>query len=253
MGTRKKTRKVNPLIRAMLWWIPPLYKAYMGFVLLTSKRVFYNFDSVKKLQAEAKNILAAAWHQDLILGPFTFRHYNIVTMASKGDLGEIMASILKRIGYTGIRGSSSLGGSEALAEIIEYFHTNDRIFCALAADGSRGPFQKIKKGIIVIAKECGAPIYPVKTWARWKIFLPTWDRALVPFPFNECVYFCGEPVYVPSDATLEVIEAKRQELEDNLMKLVKRAEEYYTKKSTRTEYPNESKVVQYGMSAPLDY
>ena len=250
---KKKTKKLSLFLRAVLWIAPLLYKAYIGFVLLTSRRVFYNFDSIKKLNDEGKNILAVAWHQDYLLGPFTFRNYNIVTMASRGEWGEVMAAFLKRIGYTAVRGSGSKGGKEALAEIIEYFHTNNRIFCAFAADGSKGPRHKLQKGMIIIAKECGTPVYPVKTWAKRKILLSTWDRTLVPLPFNECIYFAGDPVYVPPDATQDVMETKRQELEDNLMKLVERAEEYYESTSPAIERSNESKVVQYGTRMPLDY
>ena len=247
----KKTRKVSPFLKVIARIVPLLYKGYMNFVLLTSKRVFYNFDQMKKLNSEGANILGSAWHQDAVFGPFAFRNYNVVTMASKSDFGEIMARMLKAIGYVAIRGGSSMGGGDALAEVTEYFRSKGRLFCALAADGSRGPFRKVKKGILVIAKETGAPIFPVRTEARWRVLLPTWDRTLIPLPFNHLVYFCGKPMYVPADATLDVIEAKRQELEDSLMGLVKRSDEYFADKQSR-EYPGESKLVQYGTSSPFD-
>ena len=228
-----------------------LYKGYMHFVLLTSKRVFYNFDQMKKLNSEGANILGSAWHQDAVFGPFAFRHYNVVTMVSQSDFGEIMAKIIKAIGYIPIRGGSSMGGGDALKGVIEYFRSEGRLFCALAADGSRGPFRKVKKGILVIAKRTGAPIFPVRTGARWKVLLRTWDRTLVPLPFNHLVYFCGEPTYVPADASLDIIEAKRQELEDKLMGLVERSDEYFADKQSR-EHPGESKLVQYGTSSPFD-
>lgn len=253
MVTKKKTKKLSLLLRAVLWMAPLLYKAYIGLVLLTSRRIFYNFGPIKERNDEGENILAVAWHQDGLLGPFTFRNYNIVTMASRGEWGEVMVTFLKRIGYTAVRGSGSKGGKEALAELIEYFRTNRRIFCALGGDGSKGPRHKLQKGIIILAKECGAPVFPVKTWAKRKKTLSTWDRTLFPLPFNECIFFAGDPVYVPSDATPEVMEAKRQELEDNLMKLVKRAEEHYESESPPAQRSNESKVVQYGTSKPFDY
>lgn len=249
----KEPKKLGRFLRAVLWMAPLLYKAYIGFVLLTSRRIFYNFESIKKRNDEGKNILAIAWHQDYLLGPYTFHDYNIVTIASMGEWGEVMVAFLKRIGYTAVRGSPSRGGKEALAEVIEYFRRNKRIFCAFAGDGSKGPEHKLQKGMIIIAKECGTPVYPVKTWAKRKVLLSTWDRTLVPLPFNECLFFAGEPVSVPPDATPEVMEAKRQELEDNLMKLVKRAEEYYENGSPPAEHSKESKVVQYGTRMPFDY
>jgi len=246
MGIHKKRRKKpNILLRAILWIFPPLYKGYMHFVFITSRRIFYNFAQLQELDSKGENILGAAWHQDAVFGPFAFRNRNIMTMVSKGDPGEVIAPILKKIGYIPIRGGSSRGGSEALAEVLEYFRTHKRIFCALAADGSRGPFRKLKKGILVVAREAGAPVFPIRTWARWKIILPTWDRTLIPLPFNTLLYFCGKPVYVPPDADTETLEAKKKELEDNLMNLVKRSDEYYVAKNPK-EYRDESKTVQYG-------
>lgn len=253
MKAKKNTKKFNFFVRALLWIAPTIYKAYIGLVLLTSRRIFYNFDPIKRRNDEGENILVVAWHQNGLLGPFTFRNYSIVTMASRGEWGDVMVAFLKRIGFTAVRGSSSKGGREALAELIEYYRTNKRIFCALGGDGSKGPRHKLQMGIIVLARECGTPIFPLHTWAKRKKILSTWDRTLFPLPFNECLFFAGDPICVPSDATPEVMESKRQEVEDSLMKLVKRAEEYYENNSFPTDDCTESKVVQYGTSLPFHY
>jgi lysophospholipid acyltransferase (LPLAT)-like uncharacterized protein len=241
---RGKTRKVNPFVRAILWLGPPIYKIYMHFVFLTSKRVFYNFDSMKEEYDEGASLLGACWHQDVVLLPFTFRNYNVVTMVSKSDFGEVMATIVRRVGFVPVRGGSSMAGTEALAEVIEYVRTHKKIFFGITVDGSRGPRYKVKKGIVVVAKEASVPIYPVRCCAKRKLLAKTWDRTLIPLPFNEFAYFCDEPVHVPADATLDVIEAKRQELEDKLMKLVQRSDDHFKSKPPR-QYSNESVAVQY--------
>jgi len=240
-----KTRKINLLVKAVLWIFPSIYKAYMHFVFLTSKRVYYNYESMLQQYLQGASTLGAIWHQDVILVPFTFRNYNVVTMVSKSDLGEIMAFIVRRMGFVPVRGGSSMAGGDALAEVIDYIRSHQKILFGITVDGSRGPKYEVKKGIAVVAKESGVPIYPVKAWAKRKVLLPTWDNTLVPLPFNEFVYFIGEPVSVPADATLEVVEAKRQELEDELMRLTKRALEHFTSGSEPKEHPNEAKVVHY--------
>jgi lysophospholipid acyltransferase (LPLAT)-like uncharacterized protein len=217
----------------------------MHFVFLTSKRVFYNYEGMLEQYKQGASTLGAIWHQDAILVPFTFRGYNVVTMVSKSDLGEIMAFIVRRMGFVPVRGGSSMAGSDALAEVIDYIRTHERILFGITVDGSRGPKYKVKKGIIVVAKESGVPIYPVRAWAKRTALLPTWDNTLVPLPFNEFVYFVGDPVYVPPDATLEEIEDKRQELEDGLMRLTERSENHFTSGPNPKEYPNEAKSVHY--------
>jgi lysophospholipid acyltransferase (LPLAT)-like uncharacterized protein len=236
----KKTRKINPLVRAIVWIVPPIYKLYMQLVFLTSKRVFYNYDSILNRKQDDTSILGAMWHQDVLISPFTFRNHNVVTMVSKSDFGEIMALVARRMGFTPVRGGSSMAGSEALSEVIDYVRPHEKIFFGLAVDGSRGPIYKAKKGIIVIAKESETPIYPVRATAKRKALLGTWDNTQVPLPFNELAYFFGNPVCVPKDATLDEIEAKRQELEDELMRLMERSDTHFVKGQPRKEYPGES-------------
>jgi hypothetical protein len=237
--SRGKTRKVNPLVRAVVWIFPPIYKLYMHFVFLTSKRVFYNYISILTRKHHDVGILAAIWHQGVLLQPFTFRNFDVVTMVSKSDFGEIMALIARRMGFTPVRGSSSMAGREALSEVIDYVRTHPKIFFGLTVDGSRGPAYKVKMGIIVIASESGVPIYPVQATAKRKKLLRTWDKTLLPLPFNEFAYFFGDPVVVPEGLSRDEMEAKRQELEDALMRLKKRADEHF-EKGRPTAHPDES-------------
>jgi lysophospholipid acyltransferase (LPLAT)-like uncharacterized protein len=164
-------------------------------------------------------------------------------MVSKSNIGEVMAKVVRRIGFIPVRGGSSMAGSEALADVIDYVRTHDKIFFGITVDGSRGPRYKVKRGIIVVAKESGVPIYPIRTAAKRKAALKTWDRTLFPLPFNEFAFFCGEPIVVPPDANMETVETKRQEVEDALMRLVERSDEHFTTTHPK-EYPEESKTVQ---------
>ncbi len=255
---KAETRKVNPIVRALVWIFPPIYKAYMHFVFLTSRRVFYNYESLLNRKDEDQSILAAIWHQDVLLTPFAFRNYNVVTMVSKSDQGEIMALVVRRMGFIPVRGGSSMGGVKALAEVIEYVRTHRRTFLGLTVDGSRGPKYKVKKGIVIIGKESGAPIYTIRAWAKRKILLPTWDNTLVPLPFNEFAFFFGEPVIVQPDAGPDTLEEKRQEVEDILMRLVERSEKHFGDEISRNGYPNEMVAVHRwtnmaGVDVPEEY
>lgn len=241
---KSTTRKTRLSVRLIAWLMPPIYKAYMHFVFLTSKRVFYGYESILERLDRGDSILGAIWHQDVVVIPFTFRNYNIVTMASKGDFGELMAQIIRRMGFIPVRGGSSLAGAEALAEVIDYVRTHNKILFGITVDGSRGPLYKVKKGIVVIAKESGTPIYPIRCCAKRPLILGTWDRTLIPLPFNEFAFFFGEPVEVPPDADMETIEAKRQETEDKLMELVERSNRHF-KTRPPMKYPGESEAVHY--------
>jgi hypothetical protein len=53
--------------------------------------------------------------------------------------------------------------------------------------------------------------------AAWKMIVGSWDRLLIPFPFSRVTYVAGQPITVPADASPELLEAKRQELENSLI------------------------------------
>ena len=60
--------------------------------------------------------------------------------------------------------------------------------------------------------------------SRFKV-LNSWSRFVVNLPFSKLVLLSGEPVYVPKDASKEVMEAKRLELETKINDLMAKGHE----------------------------
>lgn len=207
-----------------VWSLPPLYSFYLWLVYRTSKEVYSDLPTLWEMSDRGESVIGAVWHQDAILGPFIGRGRDVVTMVSRSDFGDLLSRIMERCNFIPIRGGSSRGGKEALSEIIDYIKSHPGTICGIAVDGSRGPARKAQIGVLLMAKETGAPIYPVRLWAKRKLFAPTWDRTLIPFPFNRLVFVLGEPVRVPPDADRATIENLRSELERRLNELVERSE-----------------------------
>jgi hypothetical protein len=57
-----------------------------------------------------------------------------------------------------------------------------------------------------------------------KVFM-SWDRFVLPYPFGQGLFIWGKPIYVPSDAPPEELEAKRLELETALNRITAEADE----------------------------
>ena len=72
----------------------------------------------------------------------------------------------------------------------------------------------------------GAPIIPVTYSAKRKKVFKSWDRFILPYPFTEVVVIYGEPLYLPRDATPDIVEEKRKDLEDRLNKITADADGY---------------------------
>jgi lysophospholipid acyltransferase (LPLAT)-like uncharacterized protein len=143
------------------------------------------------IERSGRPVLHAIWHQRMVAGIFRFPWRGVVTMASQSRDGDVIAGFLFWWGYRAVRGSSSRGGGEALAEMEEALRGTTR-WAALTPDGPRGPARRCKPGVVRLAEALDAPIMPVGTSARRPRFLSSWDRYLVPMPFSRCAVVFGE-------------------------------------------------------------
>jgi hypothetical protein len=97
----------------------------------------------------------------------------------------------------------------------------------ITPDGPKGPREKVKSGVIELAKLTGAPILPVTFSASRRRILKSWDAFLLPLPLSRAVYVWGEPIYVESTATKEEISKYQEILAERLDLLTMKADEYF--------------------------
>jgi len=93
----------------------------------------------------------------------------------------------------------------------------------ITIDGPRGPRQVCKVGIVLVAKETGAPIVPVVAQAQAVWEFNSWDRFKLPKPFTKIVMLYGEPFTVEKDASNEkvdeycrLVEQRQKELQTRI-------------------------------------
>jgi len=53
----------------------------------------------------------------------------------------------------------------------------------VAPDGPSGPIHEVKRGTVMIARQCNVPIVLLCAQTRQAWRLKTWDRHLIPWPF----------------------------------------------------------------------
>jgi lysophospholipid acyltransferase (LPLAT)-like uncharacterized protein len=96
---------------------------------------------------------------------------------------------------------------------------------AIAVDGPRGPALEVKAGVVLLAKKTGCPILPLgAALSRYKEFA-SWDRFRLPLPFARAVVIGGTPIRVPGDASGQLLETRRVELQASLLELRGQARE----------------------------
>ena len=121
-------------------------------------------------------------------------------MVSHSRDGGLQAAALTHLGFDVVRGSSSRGGTRALASMVHKLRQpqTDAVF---AVDGPRGPYGVVKRGALVAAKTAGACVIPAGAAARRALVLDrAWDRFVLPWPFTRVDIVLGTPVSLGTDA-----------------------------------------------------
>ncbi len=194
----------------------------IDFIFRTSEIEVTGLEKVRPL-LNKKKFIGAIWHSRILF----FSYYcgawqDAYILVSQSDDGEIIARVLERQGFRTIRGSTTKGGRKALSAMIKKIKKGN--FGAIIPDGPQGPRFKVQKGIMILAKNTGAPILPMTYSAKRVIIFNSWDRFILPLPFNVCRVILGDPVIVPNDADKDTVEKLRLKLEKSLIDITKKAD-----------------------------
>ena len=161
-------------------------------------------DALRAHLAGGGRIVLSSWHQRFYGGICYFARFRPVIMISQSRDGEVISRLVELLGWKAARGSTSRGGRDALAAMVE--ELGHRQVAGHIVDGPRGPACRIKPGIAVLAQRTGAHIVPVYVgYARaWEA--RSWDRFQIPRPFSSVLLRFGLPLAVPPELAGEGLE-----------------------------------------------
>jgi lysophospholipid acyltransferase (LPLAT)-like uncharacterized protein len=173
-----------------------------------------NSEAWMEHHASGGSVLLCTWHQHFFAAIRHFKTYAPLRpslMISRSLDGTLIANVAALSGWTPVRGSSSLGGKEALEEMIDRLRLTR--FAAHVVDGPRGPAGVVKAGLIRLAQGANAVIFPFYVEAPSAWYFNSWDRFFIPKPFSRVVLRFGEGIDVPSTRDPEEFEALRLSVE----------------------------------------
>jgi lysophospholipid acyltransferase (LPLAT)-like uncharacterized protein len=202
-----------------------LHAAMVG-IFATCRQTEINLAAKEALLAQGRSILYTCWHGQLAYFIYKFRTTarSIVLLASPSADGELIAQVAARFGAHILYGSRQKGGLSALRRMAA--HLRQGYHGGIIADGSRGPYHQVQKGLILLAKESGAPVLPMAVASDRRLILNTWDRFEVILPFSRIALVIGEPLNVPTASDSKAMAACRQILEDRLRGLYDQCQAY---------------------------
>jgi hypothetical protein len=191
-------------------------------VLLSTVRIrIENFSSVKKLINEKKNFVVGFWHGSMVIGWYLHRKMNCSALVSKSKDGNVLAHVLNKWNYKVIRGSSHIGGSDAMSILSELITQNYSL--AITPDGPTGPIYKMKAGAVVAAKKNNVPLILAGIGCKRKIVFKSWDKFELPLPFSKVKVIYSDAIWIDKHLSYEETTQKILECENLLNHLQKDA------------------------------
>jgi len=159
----------------------------------------------------------AFWHAHQLSIAWHCRRIRALILISPSIDGEYIARLAASIGYQPVRGSSHRRGASSLKKMINLCAAGRAV--AITPDGSRGPRQFVKPGVLLTAQKTGYPIIPVALGLSQFWEVPSWDLFRIPKPFSRGYYCHGEPFHVPRDADQAMLERLSEEFRQRLLAL----------------------------------
>ena len=229
MGNKKRTirkRVKHRLKRLGAWAIAVSYQIHLWCVWRTARIEVVGCDRLFETLRRHDRVALAIWHENLIMSIYGLRECKPTTLASKSDIGDVIATVLKRNNFHVFRGGSSRGKSRrspALEKMVEYFKSHRDILIPITVDGSAGPARKMKPGVIALAEQAQAPIFVMHCECRPCFRIWTWDKTRIPLGFGKIVMVFEGPI-LPQPPGLKGFRKSRDQTDLLLRDTCKRAE-----------------------------
>jgi lysophospholipid acyltransferase (LPLAT)-like uncharacterized protein len=186
---RIRSRLANKLLAVLL-----VSSIKLLFLTLRRRAKFHTPESSPYDDVEGRFIYSV-WHDELMLSLFAKKHKVVAAITSQHQDGTYLASVLKLMGVTPIRGSSSKGGIEAVRKAMTIAKERHIV---VTPDGPRGPRHVMKDGLVFLSSKTGNSVVPLSFECSrfWRI-QGKWTDLVIPKPFSKLTVIYGEPIEIP--------------------------------------------------------
>ena len=195
-------------------WVARRIAGYLRWVYRSSDWQRDGYGPLEDALQAKDPVIVVLWHQRLMLSPFFFPMDlgRICSLTSSGRAGRMAGRMQMEFGMETIAMSSHKRHVALSREVLGKIRNGRSI--GIAADGPRGPERICSTVPLVWARSSGARVFVISCATRKARTAATWDRMLLPAPYNEGVFMCREWAQtVPRKASAEQIEDLRLDLE----------------------------------------
>lgn len=225
----KKLKKIIKKITkspAFAAFIGKLMYYYGLLVWKTTRWQIFGINRFYPIWDKDKSIILTIWHGRVLMIPYFWnKKHPLNALVSPHNDGRIAATFLQKVGFGIIDGSSNDGANAAAIGLLRSLEKDEAI--AIIPDGPRGPRMKMNESPLYFAKKSGKALFGATYSIEHSIVAKSWDAMLIPLPFCRGIVHLTKPYYIPADASKEDMEKYRQEIEDELNELTKRADHVF--------------------------
>ena len=161
-----------------------------------NKVIIHGEENLLNLAKAGKPIMVCVWHGRLLFPSWYIRLKitNLHAIASHHSDAEIMARILKRWGYSLIRGSTKKGGKAVVLKMADVFKNGGIV--AVTNDGPKGPPRIAKAGSTGLAIKYNVSMVTITGSATKFWQMKSWDRFMLPKPFGRIDIIVAPPLEI---------------------------------------------------------
>lgn len=199
-GLWKRIQRSRPAVR----FAANAIAFYVRLVHRTSRWEIRGTEHPAAYWSQNKPFILSFWHGRLLMIPPVWRRDRAMHMLiSQHRDGELIARAMDPFGIGTVRGSAAKdgkqdkGGRAALRAMLKSL--KDSQYVGFTPDGPRGPRMRASAGIIATARLGRVPVIPVTYSVVRRRVINSWDRFILPWPFNRGIYLWGAPIDVHSD------------------------------------------------------
>lgn len=175
---------------------------------------------------EGRRYIYAFFHEVMLFPASYWPWPSMHILISDHRDGEMITQVVKRLGFSVVRGSTTRGGARALREMTESIQSGN---LCVTPDGPRGPRRHVHQGLAYLSSRTGLPIVGAGMAFKDPWRAKSWDRFAVPKPFRTAACVVPAPVLVPPDADRDTLEACRAEVERRMNHATLEAEAWVEK------------------------
>ena len=201
--------------------------ALIRTIFTLSRNIEVNKQVLEQVRMGQQSILYGMWHGQIMGASYFLRGQNAYAIAGYHRDAELIAQIIKKMGFQLIRGSSRDRGKDALTHALKVAgEPGNQII--ITADGPIGPYRETKPGLAVIAKRSDALIIPIGiNGTRKKVLYNSWDNFYIHLPLGKNVIVYGDPIYPEETSGPDAISDMISLVNDRLRDVQETADNYF--------------------------